>query len=360
MMGDTRLLDRAIGETREAITANGRVIALRIVRDSAEGRRARWGEVYAARVRSVDRRRRGAFLDLGLEQDQGFLPLDPDGRARRGRKQASVREGEAVVVSIAREGVRGKNPIVALLDEAHPGGAPARVARHDSDEELEGARGADGPTRAKLDEAIEDALSRTALIPGGGALAIEPTAALVAIDVDAGARAGSGDAERFAVELNMAAAEEAFRQLRLRSLGGIIAIDFVSMRRQASKVALEQAVRALAAADPWGVQCGPLSRFGVMELARAQLQTPLHEILCDSDGALTAETVSLMALRAVEREARASAGRKIACQVSADVLAWLDSSGLNWRSELTNQIGPRFTLEAVPGLPRTRFDVRAL
>jgi Ribonuclease G/E len=352
-------VDAAIGETREALVQSGRPIALRVVRASDEGRRARWGEIYCARVREIDRRRRGAFLDLGLRNEQGFLPLGEDGKARMRRERVALREGQGVIVGVTRESARGKNPVVEVSEVGHDGEAPHRIAQHEADEALVLARAADAAMRAKLDAAVEDALARTAPIPGGGALTIEPTAALVAVDVDSGARAGSGDPERFALDLNIAAAAEAARQLRLRNLGGLIAIDFVSMRAKSHAKHLEAAVKAAFENDPWSVQFGALSRFGVFDLARAQLGTPLHERLRDSDGRLSVETVALMALRAIEREAREQTGRQIACAVSPEVKAWLDAAEIDWRAQLSNSIGMRWTLEAAPG-PRDRIDARAL
>jgi Ribonuclease G/E len=356
-------IDASVGETREALVQGGRPIALRIARASDEGRRARWGELYCARVREVDRRRRGVFLDLGLREQQGFLPLGEDGRVRRGGKErVALAEGQGVVVAVAREAARGKNPVVELEETDHDGEAPHRIARHDCDEELVLAKPADAAMRAKLDAVVEGALARIAPIPGGGALTIEPTAALVAIDVDAGARAGSGDPERFALDLNIAAAQEAARQVRLRNLGGLIAIDFVSMRAKSHGKILEEAVRAAFAGDPWSVQLGGLSRFGVYDLARAQLRTPLHEQLRDAEGRLSVETVALMALRAIEREARAQAGRQIACTVASEVKAWLDSGEIDWRAPLSNRIGMRWTLDAAPRdafWPRDKIDARA-
>lgn len=351
-----RLVDGAIGETREALVLNGRVIALRILRASSEGRRARWGEVYAGRVTKVDRARRGAFVDLGMKEEQGFLPLDQKALSGKG----GLTEGAGVVVAVTREAARGKSAVLALQPEPHPGGANQRLERHESDSDLDGARPADSSARARIDEAIEDALSIHAPIPGGGALTIEPTAALVAIDVDAGGRGGAGDPERFALDLNIAAAQQAARQVRLRALGGIIAIDFVSMRQNHSRKTLETAVKAAFAGDPWQVQFGQISRFGVLEMTRAQMQTPLHEILRDADGRLSTETVALMALRAIEKEARAVAGRRIAANVAPDVFAWLEETALPWRAALTNRIGMRFTVEAQPGAARDRIDVRAL
>jgi len=356
-------IDAAIGETREALVQDGRPIALRIARTSDEGRRARWGEVYCARVRELDRRRRGAFLDLGLRDQQGFLPLGDDGRARMKRERVALSEGEGVIVAVTREAARGKNPVVELQATGHNGDAPHRLDRHEVDDELLLARPGDAFVRAKLDAAIEDALARTAPIPGGGLLTIEPTAALAAIDVDAGGRPGSGDPERFALDLNIAAAHEAARQIRLRNLGGLIAIDFVSMRARSHAKLLEEAVRTAFAGDPWSVQFGALSRFGVFDLARAQLRAPLHEQLRDADGRLSVETVALMALRAIEREARAQTGRQIACTVAPVVKAWLDSGEIEWRAELSNRIGMRWTIDASPReafWPRDKIDARAL
>lgn len=352
--------DASVGETRHALVREGRVIALRVARESDSGRRARWGEVYSARVKQVDRRRRGAFLDLGLKEQQGFLPLEKDGKARRGKNErTALKEGAGVVVAITREAARGKSPVVELIEAAFDGGAPHRLAAHESDEDMARAKPADSPTRAKLDAAVEDALARTAPIPGGGLLSIEPTAALVAIDVDSGGRAGANDPERYALDLNIAAAKEIARQVRVRGLGGIIAIDFVSMRAKSHRAQLEQALKAAFAGDPWGVQFGTLSRFGVFELSRGQMHAPLHEVLRDGEGRLSTETLALMALRAIEREARAVTGRQIACTVSPEVKAWLEAAEFGWRADLSNRIGMRWTLDSAPG-PRDRIDARAM
>jgi ribonuclease E len=260
---------------------------------------------------------------------------------------------------VTREAARGKNPVLELIDAPHPGGAPRRLAQHECDAELAQAKPADAETRARLDAAIEAALARTAPIPGGGALIIEPTAALVAIDVDSGARAGAGDAERFALELNIAAAREAAHQVRLRGLGGVIAIDFVSLRRPEHRARLVQEAKAAFADDPWSLRFGALSVFGVFELARAQLRAPLHETLCDADGRQSVESVALAALRAVEREAATPGGRRIACTVAPEVKAWLDATDLDWRAALNGRIGARWSLDSAPG-PRHKIDARAL
>ncbi len=356
-------IDAAIGETREALVRAGRPIALRIARWSDDGRRARWGETYFARVREIDRRRRGAYLDLGLSEERGFLPLGNDGRARLGRERVALAEGANVLVSVAREAARAKNPVVELREVRHDGDKPHRFARPECDEDLPVDKASDPRTRGLLDAAVDQALARSAPIPDGGMLTIEPTAALVAIDVDASGRTGSSDAERFALDLNIAAAREAARQIRMRNLGGIIAIDFVSLRNKLHGKSLDDALRSAFADDPWSVQYGGLSRFGVYELTRAQLRRPLHEQTRDVDGRLSVETVALMALRVIEREGNAHGGRKIACVVAPEVKAWLDSDVIAWREALTNRMGMRWRLDAAPAdaaWARDKIDVRAL
>jgi Ribonuclease G/E len=357
----TRVVDAAIGETREALFQGERAVALRVLRASDQGRRARWGEVYAGRVRTVDASRRGAFIDLGLSEQQGFLPLDVRNQARsESRKARSLKDGEGVVVAVSREAARGKNPVVKLLDEAHPGGAPTRLEEPEGAADLRAARAAEPAQRSLIEAALDEALARTAPIPGGGGLTIEPTAALVAIDVDAGGRRGSKDAEKFALDLNMAALREAARQLRLRGLGGLVAIDFVSMRTQNARKALEAEAKRVFAADPWGVQLGVLSKFGVLEASRAQLTAPLHEVLRDADGRPTVETAALGVLRAVEREARTARGRQVAALVAPEVMAWLDAAPIDWRDQLSSRIGLTWTIRAQAGQARDRLDVRAV
>jgi Ribonuclease G/E len=354
-------LDGAIGETRYALARAGKPLVLSVTRWSDLGKRARWSEVYVGRVRGVERGLRGAFVDLGLKDEQGFLPLDSGGRAERGRnRKQPVREGETLIVRVAREGVRGKGPVLALVEPAAPGTAIARIARTEDDEARDAAGPANSETRGKIDEAIEEALARQVSLLGGGLLTIEPTAALTAIDVDAGVRKGASDPERFARDLNVEAAAEAMRQLRLRGQGGLIAIDFVSMRQQDSRKAVESAVKAAAADDPWGPIFAPMSRFGIVELSRAQYMRPLRDVLLDADGRKSVETVALEALRAIERETANSRGRKVVAGVGDEVADWLEAGEIPWRPALIERLGVRWEIERLKTGPRDRLDVRAV
>ncbi len=131
-------------------------------------------------------------------------------------------------------------------------------------EELSGA--ARGPTlfdRRDLDSAIAAlSLPRVAL-PHGGSLVIERTEALTAIDVNAGAEAS-------ALAANLAAAAEIARQLRLRHIGGIVVIDFVSMAKPRQRDRIMAALEAALADDPAQTRVLPMSAFGLVEMTRAR------------------------------------------------------------------------------------------
>jgi Ribonuclease G/E len=354
------LIDEAIGERRQIMIApDGRALSLRLHRWSWDGRKARWGETYAARVRTLDKSRRGAHLDLGLKDEMGFLPLNQSGGVRLGDNAVSLQEGALAFVEVRREAARGKQPVLRLLSAAAPEGfsTPGRVDTRDKPFERN-ARSDEG-AREAADAALEAVLSRRAPIPGGGMLSIEPTSAMVAIDVDSEGRKGSGDPERFARELNLAAALEIVRQIRLRALGGLVAVDFVSMRQEESRKAVSAAFKIALNTLPWQVQIAPMSRFGVIECAIEQLLTPLHEILLGPDGRISAQTAALDLLRAIEREAAAYGGRRILARAPQSVLDWLNAGLPQWRDSLQSRIGPRFEVQAADLSPG-KFDAHAL
>jgi Ribonuclease G/E len=354
-MSGVYLTDGAIGETRRVLFENGRPVRIDIARWSDEGRRARWGDVYRARVRAIDAARGGAFLDLGLAQEQGFLPFDSHGHMRIAPNQhRPVTEGEMLIVRVAREGAREKNPVVAFVEGGPPGAPAGRIAKHERDEDLHEAPPASPERREEIDAAIDEALARTVPLRGGGRLTIERTAALTAIDVDSGARKGGGDL--FARDLNMEAAREAVRQLILRSQGGLAAIDFVSMRAGAHRKAVEAVLKEAAKQDHWNPIVAPMSRFGVVELSRAQLTRPIADILLDEEGAKSAETIALETLRAIEREHASVRGRKIVARAPQTAADWLEREIIPWRAALEARIGFLWEIEA----GGTAIDVRAV
>lgn len=110
-------------------------------------------------------------------------------------------------------------------------------------------------------------------LPNGGRLIIEPTAALTAVDVDGGA----GDA----LSVNLAAADELARQLRLRNLGGVVMADFIRLKARGDQERLLARLRAAVADDPMQTDVYGLTRLGLAEMTRARRGRSLAETLAD-------------------------------------------------------------------------------
>lgn len=347
MSGDRAvLIDRCVGETRTALAERGRIVEIHIERWSERETLARCGERYRARVTALEPGLGGAFADLGRGAP-AWMPL---------KAKSGVTEGAAVEVAIRAEGHAGKGPLAVFDALAEPGAkAPVRLAEAGAPFAGE-TREAAAPERAEIDAELDAALSPRAPVPGGGTLWIEHTRALTAIDVDSGGREMKGGRARAIRALNRDAAEEAACQIRLRGLAGLIALDLPHVPRPLRKE-IDAAVRQAFARDPRPVAFAPMSRFGILELARERRSRALRDILLDDTGARSAETCALDALRALEREAAADGGAKLVLRGGAEVHDWLAADSIGWCAAMTERIGARFTLEAAASLSPRAFQV---
>jgi len=344
-----------VGETRAAVFDGDRAVELHVERWSERGRRAVRGEVYLARVRRIEASLNGAFCDIG-RGPAGFLPFGKAGRPE------GLHEGAAVGVQIAREEFQDKGPTLSLCD-ADPGEVPKIVAEAPPLAERL-SMVFDAPVRTPEEAGIDlgaefgAAMEPEVRLPGGGRLVIEPVTAMTVIDVDAGARTAPGGAPRMALDLNRAAAREAARQIRLRGIGGVVAIDFLPMRKKADQGVLAQTLQAAFRNDPAKVDIAPASRFAIVELARQRLGRALHEIQWEHYGVDSVETCALAGLRALEREGRANRAARLRLIAGAEVFAWLDADPIGWRKAMKARLGERFALEAGEGRAARSFEAR--
>ena len=343
-----------VGETRCAVMEGDRPVELHLERWSERGGRAVRGEVFRARVTRIEAALNGAFCDLG-RGPQGFLPF---GKVR----PEGLHEGAGIGVQIAREAFQDKGPSLHLF-EVEPGPAPETVhAAPPLPERLSLAY--EAPVRTEkeaeinLDPLFEAACEKRAPIPGGGTLIIEPTAALTAIDVDAAGRKANAGGAKFAMALNKDAAREAARQIRLRGIGGVVAIDFLPLKKRADQKALEASIASAFSRDPAKVDIAPPSRFAIVELARQRLRRALHELQSDETGALSVETCALAALRRLEAEGRAARAKRLVLSAGTDVADWLEADKIGWRKTMTDRLGARFALTRADSLGARDFDVR--
>ncbi|MEO8144074.1 MAG: Rne/Rng family ribonuclease, partial [Betaproteobacteria bacterium] len=185
-------------------------------------------------------------------------------------------------------------------------------------------------SRFQIEHQIESAYGRHVNLPSGGAIVIDHTEALVAIDVNS-ARATKGhDIEETAFRTNLEAAEEVARQLRLRDLGGLIVVDFIDMESQKNQREVENVFRESLRHDRARVQIGKISRFGMMELSRQRLQPSLEETAhiscprCGGTGFIRGtESTALHVLRIIQEEAMKENTGAVHAQVPVDVASFL-------------------------------------
>jgi hypothetical protein len=341
-MADRRIyIDRSPGEVRGVITMSGRPERLLIEREG-EGY-PRLGARTRARVTLVDRTLGLAMLDLGGGL-QASLRLKAD--------RPPPVQGQTLDVEIAIEPQGGKPAVARTFgDEVEtlaPASLEARLAAlAPGTAVIEGAK-----ARAVVDEAEEEALAVEHSLPGGGSLAIEPTRALVAVDVDLGS-GGGRDAKRATRQANMAALAELGRLLRLKALGGLVVVDLVG--RGHDGPALARAAQGAFAADQPGVVFGPVTRFGTLELALPRRHRPVREILCGPDGRPTVQTVALRLVRAIEREAAADPGARLRAACAPDVA----TAAAGPAAALAGIVGARFEIVADAALAHDRWDIAA-
>ena len=185
-------------------------------------------------------------------------------------------------------------------------------------------------TRYQIETQIETAFQREVSLPSGGAIVIDPTEALLSIDINSARATKGSDIEETALNTNLEAAEEIARQLRLRDLGGLIVVDFIDMVQSRNRQAIEQHIREHLKADRARVQVGRISRFGLLEMSRQRLRPSLEEASqiccprCDGQGSIrNVKSLALSILRLIEDEAMKGQTSRVVVQVPVDVGTFL-------------------------------------
>ena len=185
-------------------------------------------------------------------------------------------------------------------------------------------------SRYQIESQIESAFEHTVKLPSGGSIVIDPTEALVSIDVNSARATKGADIEETATNTNLEAADEVARQLRIRDIGGLIVIDFIDMVNQKNQRAVENRMRDALEADRARVQVSRISRFGLMEMSRQRLRPSLEEIStelcprCNGQGRIRdTKSLALAILRIMEEEALKERSSVVRTQVPLAVGAYL-------------------------------------
>lgn len=132
-------------------------------------------------------------------------------------------------------------------------------------------------SRYQIEEQIDLIYEKKVPLKSGGSIVIEPTEALVSVDVNSGKSTGEKGVEDTAFKTNLEAAEEVARQLRLRDLGGLIVIDFIDMRDKKHISAVEKTLKTALKTDKARVTVGRISQFGILEMSRQRIRQTLEQ-----------------------------------------------------------------------------------
>lgn len=304
----------------------------------------------------VDRATRGRLQSWGgraLGPDEGVVlrtqavaasedALDAELMVARQRWDRAQEHGERVrPLAQALDG----RMVDSVLCEGRDAVLQARVARPDLGDRIVSSRAGDLFAAEGVDDVLVDALSPTVSLPGGAALHIQETAALTAIDVDAGPLKAD--------EANRLAVPEIARQIRLRALAGMIVIDFVAPRRDvfSAKKALAQDLRTAMAADLVPAQVLGVSGLGLVEIRRDRHRPPLGDLMQGPTlPAALPEAIALGILHRAVRLGVSQPGRWPRLRISAGLAGLLDGPLHSARQEAEITLGGALTIEVVPGM----------
>jgi ribonuclease E len=186
--------------------------------------------------------------------------------------------------------------------------------------------------RYRLEGEISKVQQRTVPLPEGGSIVIDSTEALVAIDVNSGTFRSEGDAEESAYRLNLHAAREIARQLRLRDLGGVIVNDFVDMRKESHRRRVEHALRDAMARDRARTKILRTSPFGLIEMTRQRIRPSLKRSVymdcpCCSGRSLvkTPESMAIEVVRLLHLASQDERVTRVTVRVNAEVSGYLNN-----------------------------------
>ncbi|WP_300553869.1 ribonuclease E/G [Maricaulis sp.] len=197
---------------------------------------------------------------------------------------------------------------------------------------------------------LEAIYSPIAPLKSGGYLVINPTEALVSIDVNSGRATRERNIEATALKTNLEAAAEAARQMRLRDLAGLVVIDFIDMDEAKNNRAVEKRMKEVLKRDRARLQMGRISQFGLMEISRQRRRTSLIEGSttecphCGGTGHLrSSESSALVALRGLEQEGTRGRSKRVRISVPTAVALYL----LNDKRDHLLDIEQRFQMRVI-------------
>ena len=218
--------------------------------------------------------------------------------------------------------------------------------------------------RYQIENQIESAFEREVKLPSGGSVVIDPTEALISIDINSSRATRGSDIEETAHTTNLEAADEIARQLRLRDMGGLVVIDFIDMTSNRNQRDVENRMRDALEADRARVQVGRISRFGLLEMSRQRLRPSLGETSaivcprCSGQGTIRdVESLSLSILRILQEEANKHKSQEVRATVPLIVSSYLLNEKRQAVAEIEQQSGTKLTIVPNPELETPHYEI---
>ncbi len=184
--------------------------------------------------------------------------------------------------------------------------------------------------RAGVENQLAELLDPVVTLKSGGYLVINPTEALVSIDVNSGRSTREYNIEETALKTNIEAANEVARQLRLRDLAGLVVVDFIDMESHGNNRKVERALKDALKQDRARIQVGRISSFGLLEMSRQRLRTGILEAsthvcpVCEGLGLVRTDgSAALAALRLLEQEAVKARASRFLLKADTPVAVYL-------------------------------------
>ena len=207
--------------------------------------------------------------------------------------------------------------------------------------------------RAGVESQLAALLDPVVTLRSGGYIVINPTEALVAIDVNSGRSTREYNIEETALKTNIEAAEEVARQLRLRDLAGLVVVDFIDMESNGNNRRVERSLKDALRHDRARIQVGRISSFGLLEMSRQRLRTGVLEAstevcpMCDGTGLVRTDgSAALAALRLLEEEAVRGRASMFRLRADRSVAVYMLNRKRAQLAELEERYGVR--IEVVP------------
>jgi len=219
-------------------------------------------------------------------------------------------------------------------------------------------------SRYQIEGQIETAFQREVKLPSGGSIVIDPTEALVSIDINSSRATKGHDIEETALQTNLEAAEEIARQLRLRDMGGLIVIDFIDMTPAKHQREVEHKMREALEIDRARVQVGKISRFGLLEMSRQRLRPSLGETRsevcprCEGQGTIRGiESLALSIMRLIYEESSKEKTAEVRAMVPVSVATFLLNEKRKQLADIEARQGVSVVVAPVPNMETPHFEI---